>query len=160
VSDDLAVTVIPDRAPLELHNLLHSAGRLVDATPDQFVYQLTAEGIAGWLESEEASEASVQSPMSIQTLISTLEKYSSASSSGWHETLRTWERNRGLLHIYEDITLIELADDYALQELLINTSLADSLVYQFSPRLVAVWANSVDALVQEMEQRGYTPRVQ
>ena len=48
----------------------------------------------------------------------------------------------------------------ALQELLISTSLADSLVYQFSSRLVAIWADHVDALVEEMEKRGYTPRIQ
>jgi hypothetical protein len=47
-----------------------------------------------------------------------------------------------------------------LQELLATTALQDYLVYQFSPRLVAIQPDAVDILVQEMEQRGYTPRVE
>jgi hypothetical protein len=161
VSEDLIVSVVPDQAPLDLHDLLHSAGRLVEATPDRFIYQLTADGVSSWLASDSVLEAeSSMSQTSIEALIALLDKYCGASRATWAEKLRTWERNRGLLHIYENITLIELADDYALQELLISTSLADHLVYRFSPRLVAIWADSVDSLVEEMETRGYTPRIQ
>jgi hypothetical protein len=74
--------------------------------------------------------------------------------------MRTWSHNYGKLHIYEDITLLELTDDYALQELMVSTSLREALVHQFSPRLVAVRLEAVDTLVQEMEKRGYTPRVE
>ena len=95
----------------------------------------------------------------MEALIALLDEHCHASSTVWREKLRTWERNRGLLHIYENITLIELSDDYALQELFISTSLADSLVYQFSPRLVAIWSQDLDALVQDMEKHGYTPRI-
>jgi hypothetical protein len=170
ISPDLIVTVTPDRAPLELHNLLHTVGRLLEATPDRFSYQLTANGISDWLASNQpagstgrGSDASVDA--SVDALIALLNKHCQTSSQAqasdevWRDKLYTWERNRGLLHLYEDMTLIELADDYALQELLIGTSLGDHLVYQFSPRLVAIWADAIPALIEEMEQRGYTPRL-
>ena len=64
------------------------------------------------------------------------------------------------MHIYDDISLIELADDYALQEILSNTSLREHLIHQFSSRLVAIRADAIDDLVQEMEKRGYTPYVE
>lgn len=161
VSKDLTVTVVPDRAPLDVHNLLHSTGRLLEATPDRFIYQLTAEGVSNWLASESATRTERSHPQeSADALIAALSQYCHPSNTAWCEKLRTWERNRGLLHIYENIALVELADDYALQELLISTSLADSLVHRFSPRLVAIWADRIDALVEEMEKRGYTPRIQ
>jgi len=79
--------------------------------------------------------------------------------AAWQEKLRTWSQNYGKLHVYEDITLIELADDYALQELIASTLLSKYLIYQFSPRLIAIQPDAVDILVQEMEKRGYTPRM-
>jgi hypothetical protein len=136
-----------------MHNLLQSAGRLLDATPDRFVYQLTAEGISTWLGSGSKERTT-------ETLIEFLSEHCQAADTPWCEKLRTWEQNRGLLHIYENITLVELADDYALQELLISTSLGEHLAYQFSPRLVAIWTDGVDALAQDLEKHGYTPRIQ
>jgi hypothetical protein len=47
-----------------------------------------------------------------------------------------------------------------LQELKSNTSLRDHVLYEFSPRLVAIHPDAVDALVQEMEKRGYMPHVE
>ena len=73
-----------------------------------------------------------------------------------HHTIQ----NYGQLHLYEDLTLVELADDYVLQELLVSTSLHENLIYTFSPRLVAIHSHAVESLVQEMEKRGYTPRVE
>jgi hypothetical protein len=103
------------------------------------------------------------SKASIDALIALLSTHchpsDEASDEIWRTKLQTWDRNRGLLHLYENITLIELSDDYALQELLISTSLADHLVHQFSPRLVAIWADAIPTLVEEMEQQGYTPHL-
>jgi hypothetical protein len=162
VSDSLAVIVVPDLAPLELHDLLHRVGRLVEVTPERFVYQLTAEGVLRWVDAGATAESGSQAGVShsVEGLVALLSRYCESSDSNWAEKLRTWQRNRGLLHAYENITLVELADDYALQELLVSTSLADAIVYQFSPRLVAIKAHEVDHLVEEMETRGYTPRVQ
>jgi len=50
-----------------------------------------------------------------------------------------------------------------LQNALIYASVLDPghhLIHEFSPRLVAIQASAIDALVQEMEKRGYTPYVE
>ena len=78
----------------------------------------------------------------------------------WKDKMHTWSQNYGKLHIYDDISLIELADDYALQEILSSTSLREHLIHQFSSRLVAIHADAIDDLVLEMEKRGYTPYVE
>jgi hypothetical protein len=56
------------------------------------------------------------------------------------------------------VAVIELADDYALSELLASTSLAKHLLYRFSPRLIAVRAEGVDELRTDLIRKGYTPK--
>ncbi len=70
-----------------------------------------------------------------------------------------WNRF-GRLQIYENMALIELADDYALPELLAGTSLSQILLYTFSPRLVAVRSSAAAEFIAEMQAKGYTPRVE
>jgi hypothetical protein len=65
----------------------------------------------------------------------------------------------GRVRLYDSLTVLELADDYALRELLANTSLGSHLIYQISPRAVIIRQGAVDTLVQEMIARGYTPAV-
>lgn len=67
--------------------------------------------------------------------------------------------NYGRAHVYEGLTVLELADDFALRELLASTSLGQFVVHQFSPRLVVVRDENVDEWVSEIIKRGYTPRV-
>ena len=170
IADDLTITLAPGHAPLELYDLLQAVGHLVDATPDRFVYHLTAEKVFRWIDNHtrasSASERSAATGYAIKELIALLDKHCTSpdtpgqASAGWQQQLLAWGRNYGQLHVYENITLVELADDYALQELLVSTSLRKHLVHQFSPRLVAIQAQAVDNLVQEMEKRGYTPRVE
>jgi hypothetical protein len=207
IEDDMTVTLIPGYAPLELYDLLHTIARLVKATPERFVYRLTAEGVFRWVldyrtscvrdhsgstpaqtDQDTASRpAEVDRPAGIEALISLLAGYAAGPlapagrsvSAGrsesilpgssqpkprptapWATKLRTWIQNYGQLHLYEDLTLVELADDYVLQELLVSTSLHENLIYTFSPRLVAIHSHAVESLVQEMEKRGYTPRVE
>lgn len=70
----------------------------------------------------------------------------------------TWERY-GRLHLYPDLALIQFADDFCLPELLTGTRLGQYMLYQFSPRLIAVRPDNVEALVRELQEKGYTPRV-
>jgi hypothetical protein len=74
-------------------------------------------------------------------------------------SLQKWWQEYGSLHIYEDIALVELADDYALNELLAGTTLSRYLLYRFSPRLVAVRPEGVDLLREELVKKGYTPKI-
>ena len=65
----------------------------------------------------------------------------------------------GRVRVYESLTVLELADDLALRELSANTSLAQQIVYQLSPRAVVLREKAVDQLIEEMQEKGYTPRV-
>ena len=48
----------------------------------------------------------------------------------------------------------------ALRELMANTSLAQHIIYQISPRAVVIEAAAVEALAEEMVAKGYTPGIQ
>jgi hypothetical protein len=166
IGDDLTITLRPGSVPLDLYDLIHAVGDLREATPDRFVYRLAASKVFRWAEAA-ASQDNVDPSTghAIEKLIAALSQHCAPPgeqpqvAAGWQRKLRTWSSNYGRLHVHEDLTLIELADDYALQELLVSTSLQKHLVYQFSPRLAAIRADAVDELVEEMEKRGYTPRV-
>jgi hypothetical protein len=179
--DDLTISLVPNRVPSQLHHLLGSIGPLEQVTPQRFVYRVTAEGLRQWQESLWVTKegTSARAPVAAQTrpdseslpdgrigtLISLLQQLLHTVDSridlpaAWQDKLSRWSQNYGLLHVYEDITVIELADEYALQELLACTSLREHIIYQFSPYLIAIRPDRVDALVREMEGRGYTPRL-
>jgi hypothetical protein len=74
-------------------------------------------------------------------------------------TLREWWAHFGDVHLYTGLALMELADDHALAELLSSTSLAQHLLFRFSPRVVALRPEGVEALRAELVSRGYTPKV-
>jgi hypothetical protein len=63
------------------------------------------------------------------------------------------------VRVYDALTVLELADDLALRELSANTSLAKHIVYQLSSRAVVLKEDAVDQLIEEMQERGYTPRI-
>ena len=151
LNDDMTVKVIPGLAPAQLHALLHLLGELETTSPQQFIYRITAEGVLLALEQGQT----------IDRLLAALQHWCNQRlPPKWKDRMHTWSQNYGKLHIYDDISLIELADDYALQEILSNTSLREHLIHQFSSRLVAIHADAIDDLVQEMEKRGYTPYVE
>lgn len=149
--DDLSVELVPGRTPTQLHDLLHAIGQLDETTPEKFVYRITADGVLLALEQGQT----------IERLLARIGDWCDAEvPETWHQKMAAWSQNYGKLHVYDDITVIELADDYALQELLSNTSLQDHVVHEFSPRLVAIRPEAVGELIQEMEKRGYTPHVE
>jgi hypothetical protein len=165
IADDLTISLLPERTPPDLYDLVHAVGDLVEATPDRFLYRITASKVYHWIDAAVNQGVAASNGEAIETLIAALAESCAPPGAGppiaadWQRTLRAWGSNYGQLHVYENLTLLELADDYALQELLINTSLQEHLVYRFSPRLVAIHAHAVDGLVEEMEKRGYTPSV-
>ncbi len=79
--------------------------------------------------------------------------------SALRERMGALMANYGRVHLYERLTVLELADDFALRELLKGTSLSQYIVHQFSPRLIVVRDEGVDALTNEMVKKGYTPRI-
>ncbi len=73
--------------------------------------------------------------------------------------LEAVEAQFGRFHVYDKLTVLELADDMALRELLAGTSLERYVVHQFSPRLVVVRDEGIPVLAEELIKKGYTPRV-
>jgi hypothetical protein len=61
--------------------------------------------------------------------------------------------------LHQNVALIECADDLALEELMAATPLPAHAIRQLTPRAVIVDPDYVDAVLQAMTQKGYTPRV-
>ncbi|GIV85653.1 MAG: hypothetical protein KatS3mg052_2660 [Candidatus Roseilinea sp.] len=61
--------------------------------------------------------------------------------------------------MYQSLTVLELADDFAARELAASTSLMQHVVYQLSPRTFILNAEGLDTLIGELLKKGYTPRV-
>ncbi len=134
----------------ELLKLLSLFGEARLSSHSAIAYQVSAAGAAnafsaGWSHDQvvailqEAAGASLPAELS--------------------NSLQKWWRDYGSLHIYEDIALIQLGDDHALNELLASTSLSRYLLYRFNPRLVAVRPEGIDLLREEMVKKGYTPKI-
>jgi hypothetical protein len=72
--------------------------------------------------------------------------------------LMSWWQAYGRVRIYENVTLIEFADDYALTEMKAVTSLTRHLIAEISPRAVLIPSEVVEFLSTELEKAGYTPK--
>jgi hypothetical protein len=76
------------------------------------------------------------------------------------ERLRHWEANAGRFLIYDELAVIEFADDTAVAEVLATTSLRQGNAYAVSPRILVVLDGSkVPQLIAELRSKGYSPRV-
>lgn len=151
LQDDLTATVVPGSAPIELYQLLGDICQLESATPKAFSYRLSAGSV----------QSQFDQGQSAQNLIAALEKTCPVEIPiSWRDRLVEWQENYGKFHLYQGMCLIELADEYLARELMVSTSLHKNIIYQFSPRLIAVRPDTVDDLVQEMEKKGYMPHVE
>ena len=133
----------------QLVALLVTLGEVRAGRPGTLIGQISAAGVARAFEGGWDAER----------LLSTLERAGGAAPAALARQLREWGRRFGEVQLYRGLALIELADDFALNELLANTALSRYLLYRFSPRLVAVRPEGVEALHAELVQKGYTPKV-
>lgn len=133
------------------YDLLNIVGQLEETSAQQFRYRITAA----------TAQYAFDRGWTGQAILGELEKHSGGPVP---EPLRgrilTWADGYGQVHLYDKVTLVEFTDDFALQELLASTSLVQHLVYQFSPRLVAIKTEAVDALRDELVRLGHTPRIE
>jgi len=70
-----------------------------------------------------------------------------------------WHSRYSQVRWYDNLTLIEFADDYILQELLSQTDLHEHVLFTFGSRLVALRAESADAVARHLVTKGYMPKV-
>jgi len=150
VGDDLTVLVPAGTTDAAIHGLLARAGELVGAARDGLRYRLTAAGL------QAVFEAGGTGPGFAADLA---ERAGGSLPAVVVASLDRWWDGYGAVRLYDELTLIEFGDDVLLKELLASTALAASLVHAFSPRLVAIPSERVEAVVADLSARGYAPRV-
>ena len=146
----LNINVNPSTINAQAHMLLDKIALLREAAPEQFTYQLNVNALHQSLEAGESLETIRQAwqqnmPLEMPAAI--------------QEKLKEWQQAYGQARLYQNITLIEFADDHALAEMKAVTSLEDHLIAEISPRLVLISKDSTQILSAELEKAGYTPKL-
>ena len=146
---EMMIVVDPTAVSAQTHNFLDSIAVLQKADAARFVYQLHATAV------HQAFEAG-------QTLSQILEGWQKWLNVPIPKTierqLTAWWETYGQVRLYENVTVIEFGDSYALTEMKAATSLAKHLIAEISPSLVIIRASAVNTLVAELEKAGYTPK--
>lgn len=146
---EMTITVRPSAISAKAHSLLDHLAKLETATPWRFVYRL----------SREAVHEAFESGLTLEDLLRSWEELLAVPlPEVMREKLASWWASYGRVRLYENLTVIEFADDFALRELKASTSLARHIVAEVSPRLVIIPRSSVKPLMEELVQRGYTPK--
>jgi hypothetical protein len=143
------ITVDPSAISAQAHSLLDRMARLEEAIPTCFVYRLDPQAV------HEAFEEGV----SLADILDDWDRLIPVSMPDPIQTrLADWWQAYGQARIYEDVTVIEFGDEYALAEMKAATSLEKYLIAEISPRLVLISAEAVEFLSAELEKAGYTPK--
>jgi len=151
IHSDGTVTARTGYATTGAYDVLNVAGQLQETSVQQFRYRITAD----------SAQCAFEQGWTGQAILDELEKHSVGPvPEPLREHILAWAEGYGQVHLYDEVTLIEFADDFALQELLASTSLAQHLVYQLSPCLVVIQADAVETLRDELVRQGYTPRIE
>ncbi|MBN1139034.1 MAG: helicase-associated domain-containing protein [Anaerolineae bacterium] len=149
VAGEQTIAVTPSLVSAQAHSLLDRIARLEATGLDRFVYRLDAQAayqafedgaVLGDLLAEWERLLVIPVPQAIS------------------EQLAAWWAAYGRLRLYENLTVVEFGDDYALAEMKAATSLEQLLVAEVSPRLVIVRPEDAGRLVAELEKAGYTPK--
>ncbi len=147
--DQQAIIVRPSAIGGQAHDLLSKIARLETTDIDRFVYRLdpqiihaTFEDGAALSEILESWERWVPRPM----------------PPAIRDQLTRWWEAYGQVRIYENVTVIEFGDEYALPEMKAITSLEDHIIAEPTPRMVIIPEESVQTLVAELEDAGHTPK--
>ncbi|OQY25247.1 MAG: hypothetical protein B6I34_02445 [Anaerolineaceae bacterium 4572_32.1] len=151
IRDDGTVFARTGYSSTGAYEVLNAAARMEETSAQQFRYQITAA----------TAQQAFEQGWTGQAILNELEKHSGAPvPKSFQEQILNWAQGYGQVHLYDEVTLIEFADDFALRELLASTSLAQHMVYQFSPRLIAIESDAVDILHEELVRQGHTPRIE
>jgi hypothetical protein len=143
------IRVRPSHVKSQAHGLLDKIARLDTVSAERFVYHLDARA------AYEAFEAGVTLP---EILADWEEWMPIPVPEAVRAQLSDWWAAYGRVRIYENLTVIEFGDDYALAEIKASTSLEKHLIAEISPRLVVVSQQATAPLMAELEKAGYTPK--
>jgi hypothetical protein len=147
--DQDVIIVDPANVSAQAHSYLDKIARLEQAAATGFVYRLDAQAV---YEAFEAGFSLNQALDDWETLLPI------PMPNQLRRRLMSWWQAYGRVRIYENVTLIEFADDYALTEMKAVTSLTRHLIAEISPRAVLIPSEVVEFLSTELEKAGYTPK--
>ena len=142
--DDVSLRVppAPDRA-----ELVSFVRQIADRGDQPFVFVFTAASI----------EQALSRGVSLDEVTQRFKQARLSLNKTLTAQFKLIARRHGRVRVYPALAVLELADDLAVRELSLNTSLKQHMVYQISPRAVVVRAEAVDRLLEEMQEKGYTP---
>jgi hypothetical protein len=148
LGDDLTIQVPAGLSDGGAYTLFQRGAELMHVSPEGLRYRLRPERV------RDLFAQGVDGPL----LVRLLEGHAGQSlPATMQSTLDRWWTGYGKVRLYDDLTLIELDDDYLLPELLRTTSLGSAIIYTFSPRLIAVEPGAVERLTTEMTRAGHPP---
>ncbi|HEY8745336.1 MAG TPA: helicase-associated domain-containing protein, partial [Chloroflexota bacterium] len=150
LGDDLTIQVPAGLTDSSAYSLLERGAELIHVSREGLRYRLTAERV------RDLFAQGVDGPLLVRLLEGNARRSLPAILQS---TLERWWTGYGQVRLYDDLTLIELADDYLLPELLRTTSLSSAIIYTFSPRLIAVEPAAVERLSGEMARAGHPPSI-
>ena len=146
---DYTVTVAPSAIPPQAHDLLNKIARLEAATAERFAYRLDSQ----------TTYASFEAGVALSELLDGWERtLPIPMPEAIHDQLAAWWDAYGRVRIYENLTVVEFGDDYALAEMKAVTSLEKHIIAEISPRLIIVPHEAVAPLTESLEKAGYTPK--
>lgn len=149
IIDVMTISVNPTAVRPQTHDYLDKIARLEEADATRFVYRLDAAAVHQAFESG-------------HTVTQMLDDWQRLLPLPMPETIRNqltaWWQAYGQVRLYENMTIIEFGDAYALTEMKAITSLEKHLIAEISPNLVVIPVQAIETLVGELEKAGYTPK--
>jgi hypothetical protein len=147
--DAHTIRVVPSQIEAQAHNLLNRIARLESVSAEQFAYRLDSQ----------ATYTSFEAGLTLAEIAAAWEAWLPvAMPPAIQDQLASWWQAYGRVRIYKDLTVIEFDDEYALAEMKAVTPLEKHIVAEISPRMVLIHPEAVEALVEALEQAGYTPK--
>ena len=148
-TDSHTITVVPSAISPQAHNLLNKIARLEAATAERFAYRLDSQ----------TTYESFETGVALSELFDSWEQtLPIPMPEAIRDQLTAWWDAYGRVRIYENLTVIEFSDDYALAEMKAVTPLEKSIIAEISPRLVIIRQEAVAPLTESLEKAGYTPK--
>lgn len=146
---DTLIHVNPAGISAQAHNYLDQIAKLEETSSERFTYRLHIA----------AAHQAFESGATLDQLVEQWEEHLHIPlPDAIRQQLEAWWSAYGQVRLYENVTLIEFGDEYALREMKAATSLEKHLVAEISPTLVLIQPQSIPALIAELEKAGYTPK--
>jgi hypothetical protein len=147
--NEYTIQVNPAAISAQAHSLFDKIARLDEVSPDRFTYTLNAQAV----------HASFEAGDTLTDILADWERLLVIPiPEAISARLNEWWQAYGQVRIYENVTVIEFGDEYALAEMKAVTSLEKHLIAEISPRLVLIPQAAVEPLAAELEKAGYLPK--